>query len=346
MKRFLFLIAMTLALASPSQTFDHNLLGMEEPVFNAANGVIFTQKTNLFLEIVPTQTTRNGVVTRGNTIRWNKNTSVTYNGRGSQCGIYGLNLMHDYIHSYNFTYDGVNDTSMVFSTKNQEAYWSENNGRVIFTVVTHPDRYTSVRNDPANPSRKTFVHFTRNQVDSLCQRIWKIDILEMERRSAMRFYGEYRDPATNMVSFFPYASIENGKVINKTFINGKPYDTVNLSNLRTANNRTGFSFMFKWRYLNGCALSGTSSGDMAGIGNMGECGASDWLERFDSKSQSVSFTTGPVFTNNKITNTVQFQLDKPKYIILYLGEKPISGKESSNVCYVNIDTGLVSTFPS
>lgn len=349
MKRFLFLIAMALAISVPAQSFNHQLLDMPEAVFDAANGVVFTAKTYGNLEIVPTstRTTRNGVTTTrtGNTIRWNQTSVLRPTDKRAAVGVYGLNLIHDYLHAYDFEYQGTNDSALVFTNCNQEAYFAHNNGKVLFTVVTHHEVYTSIRNNPAKPSEKIFVHFTRQQVDSLCKRIWRIDILEMERRAAMRFYGEYRDPATNLVSFFTYASIENGKVINKTFVNGKPYDQVNLSALRTANNKTGFSFQFNWRFHNECLPTGTSSGDMSGIGNAGRCGDSGYFERTHPFSQSVNYTVGTAYNYNKVSNTATFAADKSKWVVLYIGEKPISGKEASSACYVNIDTGTVSTHP-
>ena len=345
---FLAVMMITSMSVTHAQELTAEFLGMPQEVFNASNNVVFNQRTFRLAEIVPTttRTVRNGVTTTttGDIIRWNTKNSVLAGSAASKVGIYGIHLIHDYIHSYGLTYSGQNDTSLVFTNSNQEAYLSVNGNKVRFTVITHHEKYTSVRNDPKNPSRKTFIHFTRQQVDSLSKKYFKFDILELEKRCAYVFTGEYKNPQTHLTSFFPWAIVENGKVINKTLINGKPAGQINLSTLINANGRTGFSYMVRWNLLNECEVTATSN-LIAGEGNMGQCGNSDWLERFDTRANELQYSFGQTFTYNRITNAVQYNNSKKSYAVLYMGEKPISGKEASSQCYINLLTGEVSLKP-
>lgn len=345
---FLAMMILTSTLFVQGQDFNAQLLGMPQEVFNASNNVVFSSRTFRLAEIVPTSSTtvRNGVRTtvKGDAIVWNTKNSVLAGSAASKVGIYGVHLIHDYIHSYGLEYKGANDTSLVFESRNQKAYLAVNGNKVRFTVITHHDQYTSVRNDPKNPSKKIFVHFTRAQVDSLSKKYFRFDILELERRCAWVFTGEFKNPETHLTSFFPWATVEGGKVINKTFVNGKPVQQLNLSNLITANGRTGFSYSVRWNLLNECEVTSTSN-LIAGEGNMGQCANSDWLERFDTRAKELHYSFGSTFTYNRITNAAQYNNSKKSYAVLYMGEKPISGKEASAQCYINLSTGEVSLKP-
>lgn len=345
---FLVMMILTSTHFVQGQEFNADFLGMPQEVFNASNNVVFDSRTFRLVEIVPTSTkkVKNGVttITKGDAIRWNTKNSVLSGSASSKVGIYGIHLIHDYIHSYGLEYKGSNDTSLVFESRNQKAYLAVSGNKVRFTVITHHDQYTSIRNNPAKPSEKIFVHFNRSQVDSLCKKFFRFDILEMERRCAWIFSGEFKNPQTHLTSFFPWASVENGKVIHQTFVNGKPVNEVNLSSLITANGRTGFSYQVRWNLLNECGIT-ASSNLISGEGNMGQCVNSDWLERFDSRANELSYSFGSSFSYNKVINSVVYDNSKKKYAVIWIGEKPITGKESRSECYVNLSTGEVSLIP-
>lgn len=337
MKQFLLALLFALiSFLSPGQapTFGPPLVGLPDDLFASANNAVFTTRTMRQIEIVPTSTkiVRGGVTTyrQSHTIRWNTKIRTV-----QSVGVYGLNLVHDYVHEYGCAPKGSNDTATILQRTNQECYLVKAGNAVRFHIITHPEEYTSLRSGK-------FEKHSRAYVDSLCRAVLKISIDEMESRARMTLSGTYRDPNTSITSLFAYATIEGGKVVNRTFISGRQWDSYNASNKLTANGRTGFGYMFQWRYLNGCTPDQTDVASlMEGFGNFGQCGKTAWLERTDPLSASVSYTFGPAFSNGSI---VTFDQSKSPWVVLYLGEKPITGKEASTQCWLNLLTGECSTF--
>jgi hypothetical protein len=81
---------------------------------------------------------------------------------------------------------------------------------------------------------------------------------------------------------------------------------------------------------------------MQGIGNLGQWGDRVWFDKNNPLATSINYTLGSSYSF--ALNNVTFDNLKKKVVVLYLGETPITGKESSNQCRIDLDTGVVTTF--
>ena len=333
--------ALLAALSGHSQTappFSNEITGLPVAVHNDVNNLVFTASTTQTFKIVPwTRTsTKGGVTTKtsGYNIVLNKPTT-------SSIGAYGLNFIHDYVYEYGCKYDRSDVSGHTFykpRTQNagaQTCIFTKTGNTAKFVVQTEIIEYGQYIS-------QKLVKFNRETIDSLSRLQLKMTITQLEAKCTQTFAGEYRDPAKNVTSIFAYATFDGNKVYNNTYINGKQYSTISTTSLQTALNKTGFGYMFQWRFLNDCAPSGTVDSDMAGIGNFGQCGKSAFVERTDQLAASVNVTQGSAF--NYTAPNVTFDNSKSQWLILYMGEKPISGKETSTQCWLNIATGQCQTY--
>lgn len=342
MKAFLLALWATLvALFSTAQTappFSEQITGLPTAVHNDVDGLVFQVSTSQTFKIVPwTRTsTKNGVTTKtsGYNITLNKPTS-------SPIGAYGLNFIHDYVYEYGCAYDRTDASGHTFykpRTANagaQTCIFTKTGSTAKFSVQTEIIEYGQFIN-------QKLVKFSRATIDSLARLQLKMNITQLEAKCAQVFSGEYRDPAKNITSIFAWASFDGDRLYNHTYINGKPYTTISTTNLRTANNKSGMGYMFQWRFLNECAGTGTVDGDMAGIGNFGQCGKTAFVNRTDQLAASVDVVQGSSFSYSG--STVTFDNSKSQWVVLYLGETPITGKEISSQCYLNLATRQCQTF--
>ena len=235
---------------------------------------------------------------------------------------------------------------MVFQKEGQEAYLVRNGNKAVFTVITHPDKYTSIENGPVINGRqeKVFVFHSREKIDSLSRKVFKISLLELEKRCAMKFYGELKDPNTHITSIFAYATLNGNVVENKSLVNGKLWSTVNVGSLVTSYGKKGVGYKYHWRYLNECGVVNTVESNSQGIGNMGQCGQSGYFSPLDAKAKTTTINDGVPFAYNPVTNTATMDPSKKRIVIIYMGGEVISGKEESNQAYLDLDTGICTTF--
>jgi hypothetical protein len=338
---FVFIAVFTSAILGHGQVappFSHQITGLPEAVHNDVNNLVFTASTTQTFKIVPwTRTsTKGGVTTKtsGYNIVLNKPTT-------SPIGAYGLNFLHDYVYEFGCKYEKTDASGHTFykaRTTNagaQTCILTKTGSAGKFSVQTEIIEYGQYIN-------QKLVKFSRNTIDSLSRLQLKMTITQLEAKCSQVFTGEYRDPSTNITSIFAYATFDGSTVYNNTYINGKQYSTISTTSLRTALNKTGFGYMFQWRFLNECALGGTVDSDMAGLGNFGQCGKSAFVERTDQLAASINIAQGGAF--NYSGSTAIFDSSKSQWVILYMGEKPISGKETSTQCWLNISTGQCQTY--
>jgi len=328
----LFMIAITLTSFAQPQ-WGHELLGLPEQLFEATENTQLNTRVQRMWTIEPTttSTTRNGVTTKttGHVVRWDTRARTTQG-----CTLYGLNLIHDYYHG-GFKNMTTNDTAIVLTNAIQELYIVNKGSDFVIHLISHPATYQDLEG-------QKFFERSREFVDAAARRGLGISLEELESRGRLTFRGKYRDLNTHLCSFFPYAEIVGGQIINRTFINGKQWNTINQGSLIKPDGRNGFGYMFQWRFRNECPLSGTSTGDMQGMGNLGQCGDSGWFDKNNPLATSINYTFGSSYSF--ALSNVTFDNSKKKVVVLYLGETPITGKESSNQCRIDLDTGLVTTF--
>lgn len=343
MKGFRVFLVLCLALSTmvgiTQVAFGPEVTGLPSAVHSEMENMVFQTSTRASFKIVPvTKTTiKGGVKTVEKSFRIQMNKPVSY--ANNTCG---LNLIHDYVYEFGCQYQGISSKGHYFHKARignkigaQDCYLLKQEGTVEFKVISEILEY------------KTYISgqwqtFSRAVLDSLCRANLKFPITTLEERCATTFRGIERDPSRYITSIFVWAELDNGKVYNHTFINGELYSDVNTSKLYSVTGRMGFGYMFQWQFRNNCNSLGTVDSDMTGYGNFGQCGKTPFVHRTDPLAESISVSLGSEF--NLSGDNVTFDPDKSPWIILYLGETPLTGKEYSNQCYLNVITGECQTY--
>jgi hypothetical protein len=320
---------------APAPPFGAETLGIPQAVYDEANNSFFTQRVQRAFKIEPITTRRrvNGqmvTVATGHVIQWNTRIRTT-----QTCEVMGLNLIHDYYHG-GANEISYNDTALVMKSAEQEVYIVHKGNDLFLHLISHPKEYQDLEGQKVFQRSRAFV-------DSLSRKYFKFDLLELESRTRLTFRGTYRDPNTFINSLFSYAVVEGNRVYNRSYVNGRQWNEINLQQMRWLPNLQGFAIGFEWRFLNECVPLNTVESNTQAQGNFGQCGKSLLLDRFNPYAASHTFELGSAY--KYALNNVTFDASKSAYIILYLARLPVNGKEASSQCYLNVKTGVCTTFP-
>jgi hypothetical protein len=139
-------------------------------------------------------------------------------------------------------------------------------------------------------------------------------------------YAAKFNPETNLTSFLPHIVVDNGVAYNRTLINGKPWNEVNIRNLRTSWGKVNQDYVWRWwtygdtglnttdghRYIDGYATSITQ------------------YPRADVKGQTLSVQPGPIGRFDAASHTFTYpQYDgDPVYIMLQAEFLPANHKQA------------------
>lgn len=324
---FLMVTALIMTVTAKGQTpeLTAEYLGLPQEVFESAKTTVFTSSSNLFFEIIPVTSTtvKKGVTTKTTSY------SMRLKKQNGSSTAYGLNLVYMYAHDYGCAYTGQNDTAFVFSNDRQSAYLTTSGNVHRFTIISKIE------------DRKFYIggkwmNFTRNQIDSICQKALKYNISTLEEKTKLVFTGGSRNPETHVTSIFGVIEKNGDTYLNKTLINGKVYSTFNYKPLITPWGGQLGDLSFSWVVYNGCAQP-TVIQDANSLGSMGEC-FRRMYSSFQSQSQSITVTAGTSFSSNAQGNIIYDQ-SKPAQIQLVVHRHPMPDKNVEQEGYWSLTKG-------
>lgn len=320
-------VAMTTVTAN-AQTpeLSAEFLGLPTEVFESAKTTVFTSSNNLFFEIIPVTSTtvKKGVTTKTTSY------SMRLKKQNGSSTAYGLNLVYMYAHDYGCGYSGQNDTAFVFSNDRQSAYLTTSGNVHRFTIISKIE------------DRKFYIggkwmNFTRNQIDSICQKSLKYNITTLEEKTKLTFVGGPRNPETHVTSIFGVIEKSGDTYYNRTLINGKIYSTFNYKALITPWGGQLGELSFSWVVYNMCAVPAVKPTDGNSTGNFGEC-FRRMYSSFQSQSQSITVTAGTAFSSNAQGNVV-YDASKPAQIQLVPHRQPMPEKNAEQEGYWSLTKG-------
>lgn len=187
---------------------------------------------------------------------------------------YGLNFLSAYIHEFDHKFIGNEGGIMKFykapivftfngtthTVPAQELHiFRESTGRWVFKVKTYTETFKILY-------KRKFTDFTAEQLAS----IGGIGVDELYESLASFYYGVDRNPDTHMTSVFVKVNKnEQDAFTAQTYVNLQPI-TSGYGTKVTSYNKTGASYVVRWKLYNGCTAQNATSGGYE-AGNFGLC---------------------------------------------------------------------------
>jgi hypothetical protein len=143
-------------------------------------------------------------------------------------------------------------------------------------------------------------------------------------------YAAKFNPATTLTSFLPHIVVENGVAYNRTLINGKPWNEVNIEFLIMPWGKTDQNFVWRW----------WTYGDTPKVTG-GHAAIDAWATsitqypRTDPKGQTLTIQAGPTGRFDASTHTFTYPPNngKPVYIMLQAEFLPANHKQQEYRSY-------------
>jgi len=187
---------------------------------------------------------------------------------------YGLNFLSNYVHEFNHEFIASEGGVLKFykapitftfngTTHNipaQELHiFRESSGRWVFKVKTYNETYRIL-------FRRKFTDYSADQLATIAG----ITVDELYEKLASFYYGIDRNPDTHITNVFVKVYNDNLDTFTaKTFVNLVPI-TSGYGTKITSYDKTGASYIVRWKLYNGCTAQDAISGGYE-AGNFGLC---------------------------------------------------------------------------
>lgn len=132
------------------------------------------------------------------------------------------------------------------------------------------------------------------------------------------------DPEQVLTSFLPYIAVEDGVAYNRTLINGRPWDQVNIRNLMTPWGKRNQSFVFRWWTYGDTGLTTAAHKYVDGYAT-----SITQYEVTDPRAKTLNIQPGPIGRFDQTSHTFTYPPDngKPIYFMLQAEFKPAQHKQ-------------------
>lgn len=349
MKRFILLALMCISLLGTSQpVFNASTIDIPPDLFAELKDAVVYQKVSQGFKVEHVtkttvikgkRTTQKWYVVKPKPVKVEGDTMV------NAFGSYMLQLVRNYIHEYGYipsdtNHYFLNNPRITFiqngvtqvipgSTASIVRKGSEWELKVIPEVLSH----TAILNINGEYQ---FVEFG---VDSLIK--MGATYTQLQQWSSWSFKARIRDPKKYVTSFFPYIEQTPARLWNRTFFNGRQWNS-GVPPLINSINSTFQPNTYRWKLYNDCVAPANQGTCAFCVGSFGMC-AYNQTNKALAAALGVNLQIGSTPGYDATTNTFTYDPTREWcWMELQLECNQGQGKNEVNEIWINLKTGRIS----